>query len=35
LTKIPHDVGVPWYRRPGPLAVVAGIVCLALNFLFY
>jgi SSS family solute:Na+ symporter len=35
LTKIPREIGVPWYRRPGPLALVAGGVCLLLNLLFY
>ena len=27
--------GVPWYKRPGPLAVVVAIICIALNFLFW
>jgi solute:Na+ symporter, SSS family len=35
LTKIPREIGVPWYRRPGPLALVAGGVCLLLNLLFF
>jgi SSS family solute:Na+ symporter len=35
LTKIPHLDGVPWYKRPGPLAVVVAIICIALNFLFW
>jgi hypothetical protein len=35
LTKIPHEGGVPWYKRPGPLAVVVAVICIALNFLFW
>jgi SSS family solute:Na+ symporter len=35
LTKIPHEEGVSWYRRPGPLAVVVAVICIALNFLFW
>lgn len=35
LTKIPHEEGVSWYRKPGPLAVVVAIICIALNFLFW
>ena len=35
LTKIPHEEGVAWYMRPGPLAVVVAILCIGLNFLFW
>ncbi|MEP6537888.1 MAG: sodium:solute symporter family protein [Bryobacteraceae bacterium] len=35
LTKIPHQEGVAWYLRPGPLAVVVAILCIGLNFLFW
>ena len=35
LTKIPHEAGVAWYLRPGPLAVVVAIICIGLNFLFW
>ena len=35
LTKIPHEEGVAWYLRPGPLAVVVAIICIGLNFLFW
>jgi SSS family solute:Na+ symporter len=35
LTKIPREEGVSWYKRPGPLAVVVAIICIALNFLFW
>jgi SSS family solute:Na+ symporter len=35
LTELPSDEGVVWYRRPGPLAIVVGVICIALNFLFW
>jgi SSS family solute:Na+ symporter len=35
LTEIPHEHGVPWYRRPAPLALMAGGLCLLLNFVFF
>ena len=35
LTKIPHEAGVPWYKRPGPLAVVVGILTIILNIIFW
>jgi solute:Na+ symporter, SSS family len=35
LTKIPHEDNVPWYKRPGPLAVVVAVICIGLNFLFW
>jgi SSS family solute:Na+ symporter len=34
LTKIPHDAGVPWYKRPAPLAVFAAVVLVILNIWF-
>lgn len=34
LTEMPSEKGVVWYRRPGSLAIVVGIICIALNFLF-
>ena len=24
-----------WYRRPAVIAIVAGVMCIALNFLFF
>ena len=24
-----------WWRRPSVLAIISGIICIALNFLFY
>jgi SSS family solute:Na+ symporter len=35
LTELPEEQGVSWYRRPGPLAVIVGAVCIALNILFW
>jgi len=35
LTKIPQEPGVPWYKRPGPLAVVVGIMTIILNIIFW
>lgn len=35
LTELPREEGVSWYRRPAPLAVVVGVMCLLLNFWFW
>ena len=35
LTEIAHDVGEPWYRRPGPLAAAVGICLIILNVIFW
>jgi SSS family solute:Na+ symporter len=35
LTELPHDAGVPWYKRPGPLAVAVGVICILLNLIFW
>ena len=35
LTKIPHEEGVSWYRRPGPLALVVAVLLLGLNLIFW
>jgi SSS family solute:Na+ symporter len=35
LTKMPAQEGVPWYERPGILALVVAAICIALNFLFW
>ncbi|HYO83846.1 MAG TPA: sodium:solute symporter family protein [Bryobacteraceae bacterium] len=34
LTEMPRDGHLPWYRRPGPLAIAVGAVCIVLNFMF-
>jgi SSS family solute:Na+ symporter len=34
LTKLKHDEGVSWYKRPVPLAIAIGAVALFLNFWF-
>jgi SSS family solute:Na+ symporter len=35
LTRIPRELGTPWYFRPAPVAVAAGLACLVLNLLFW
>ena len=35
LTEMPSEEGVVWYKRPGPLAIVVAVICIALNFLFW
>ncbi|MEN6532489.1 MAG: sodium:solute symporter family protein [Bryobacteraceae bacterium] len=35
LTKLPHDEGVVWYKRPVVIAIAAGVGCLLLNFIFW
>ena len=35
LTEMPNEAGVVWYKRPGPLAIVVAVICIALNFLFW
>jgi len=35
LTKMPNEQGVVWYERPGTLAIVVVVICIALNFLFW
>jgi SSS family solute:Na+ symporter len=35
LTEMPSEHGVVWYKRPGPLALVVAVICIALNFLFW
>jgi len=34
LTKVPHDSGVSWYRKPAPVAILVIGVLLFLNFWF-
>ncbi|HUA85196.1 MAG TPA: sodium:solute symporter family protein [Bryobacteraceae bacterium] len=35
VTEIPHDKLEPWYKRPGPLALVVGAALIALNLIFW
>jgi SSS family solute:Na+ symporter len=35
LTNIPHEEGVSWYKRPGPLAIVVAVILLGLNLIFW
>jgi SSS family solute:Na+ symporter len=34
LTEIPREEGVPWYRRPGPLALLVAAILVLLNLIF-
>jgi SSS family solute:Na+ symporter len=34
LTKLPHDEGVSWYKRPVPVAIAVGALALILNLWF-
>jgi SSS family solute:Na+ symporter len=34
LTKIPHEEGVSWYRRPAPVAIAVGALVVLLNIWF-
>ncbi len=35
LTGIPKHPGVRWLMRPAPLSVIAGVICIALNVVFW
>ncbi len=35
ITKIPHEAGIVWYKRPAPLSVIVGVVCIILNIIFW
>lgn len=35
MTDIPHEPGLPWYQRPGPLAIAVAVVLIALNLIFW
>lgn len=32
---LPDEAGTPWYKRPGPVAVIAGATCVLLNIIFW
>ena len=34
-TEMPHEAGVPWYKRPGPLAIVVIAVLVIMNIIFW
>ena len=34
LTRLAHDEGVSWYKRPVPVAIAVGVLALILNFWF-
>jgi solute:Na+ symporter, SSS family len=35
LTEVPQEAGVPWYKRPGPLALVVACALVILNVIFW
>ena len=35
LTDVPHEYGVPWFKRPGPLAIVVAVALTILNLIFW
>jgi solute:Na+ symporter, SSS family len=35
VTKLPHEAGVPWYKRPGPLAIIVLAVLIVMNVLYW
>jgi SSS family solute:Na+ symporter len=35
LTKIEPEMHEPWYRRPGPLAAIVGVLLIVLNVVFW
>jgi solute:Na+ symporter, SSS family len=34
LTKLRHDEGVSWYKRPAPIAIAVGVMLIVLNLWF-
>ena len=35
LTAIPSEAGVPWFKRPAPLAIVVCVLLVAINLIFW
>ncbi|MGH9722598.1 MAG: sodium:solute symporter family protein [Bryobacteraceae bacterium] len=35
LTETPREEGLPWFKRPAPLAIVIGVAAVVLNILFW
>jgi SSS family solute:Na+ symporter len=35
VTNIPHEAGVVWYKRPGPLAVAVIVVLVIVNLIYW
>ncbi len=35
VTKIPYEPGLPWYKRPGLLAIIVAAALLVLNLIFW
>ena len=34
-TDMPSEAGVPWFKRPGPLAVIVIAVLIIMNIIFW
>lgn len=35
VTDLPHEEGAPWYKRPGPLAIIVVIVLVIMNIIYW
>jgi SSS family solute:Na+ symporter len=35
VTDLPREEGAPWYKRPGPLAVIVVIVLVIMNIIYW
>ena len=35
VTQIPYEKDEPWYKRPGPLAMIVGVALIVLNLVFW
>jgi SSS family solute:Na+ symporter len=35
VTDLPHEAAAPWYKRPGPLAIIVLVVLVFFNILFW
>jgi SSS family solute:Na+ symporter len=35
VTDIPHDEAAPWYKRPGPLAIIVLAVLVLMNIIYW
>jgi SSS family solute:Na+ symporter len=35
VTDLPHEEGVPWYKRPGPLAIIVIVVLVIMNIIYW
>jgi SSS family solute:Na+ symporter len=35
VTELPRESGVPWYKRPGPLAIIVIVVLVIMNLIYW